>query len=309
MVYIDILKKTEDLSFYIPKSYIKLLGKPIFFLLRFTNKILQIQIEEKTILLLPNSNAKSYEKLNRKLLQNNSKTVCLSKNLEENTDLIDFLNEKNKDILDERWLFSCLTEKVLEYIVNQTESNIREQKIAILTNEFDEKISEWIIKIAQKCKQLELVTKEPIKFKKIEEYLYTEYGIDINVNYNERQSLKNVDIILNFNFIEDEINQFSIARKAIIVNFEKNIDMKRKSFNGININGYQIHMPTNYFNYVIPFQKFSINRLYESFLYKKTSLDNILEQIEKDDVSIHYLVGTRGKIKKQEYLKVLSMKN
>ena len=37
--------------------------------------------------------------------------------------------------------------------------------------------------------------------KKIEEYLYTEYGIDINVNYNERQSLKNVDIILNFNFI------------------------------------------------------------------------------------------------------------
>ena len=63
-------------------------------------------------------------------------------------------------------------------------------------------------------------------------------------------------------------------------------------------------MPTAYIDYMVPFQKFPVNILYESFIYSKTSLENILEKIEKDKLEIQYLIGVRGKIKKQEYLKV-----
>ena len=47
-----------------------------------------------------------------------------------------------------------------------------------------------------------------------------------------------------------------------------------------------------------------VRMFYESFVYSKTSLENILEKIEKDKLEIQYLIGVRGKIKKQEYLKV-----
>lgn len=303
MIYIDLIQNDNEFSFYSIKKHNKIINSIVLFFYRLTGKILKINVDDKEIFVLTNLSKKSYKNLDKKLLQLNSKNICLSKNLEKNEEFVNFLNERNKNILDGRWLFSCLVEKILNYIENQTEIRLEEQEISILTNELDDIKAEWILKIAKKYKRVNLVTKEPDKFKRIKEYLYNEYGIELNITYNERRSLKNSNIILNFNFVQDAINKFSIFRKAIIINFESEIQILNKSFNGININNYLIHMPTNYFKYIIPFQKFSINTLYESFIYSKTSLNNILEKIDNDKLEIHYLIGIRGKIKKQEFIK------
>ena len=301
MVYIDFLENEEELSFYSLRKYWKIVNKVRLMYYKVFRKVISTSLEDKTVVLLPKLDSRSFKKLEQKLLQMNSKTVCLSKKLEKNDILKNFLNEKNKDILDGKWLFSYLVEHILAYIEKQTEENILEQEIAILTNEIDEKIAGWIIKLACKYKRIELITKEPLKFKKLEEHLYNEYGIELNITYNERKSLKNAGIVLNFNFVEEALNKFSISKNAIIINFEQEIAIENRSFNGIIVNGYHIHLPTNYFKYVIPFQKFSSNLIYESLIYKKTNFNNVLKQISDDNVELHYLIGIRGKIKNQEF--------
>ena len=304
MIYIDLIQNDNEFSFYSLKKYNKIINKIILFFYKITGKVLKINIENKNVLLLTNLSKTTLKNLEKKFLELNSQIVCLSKNLEKNEDLRNFLREKDKNILDGSWLFSCLVEDVLKYIENQMEMDLDKAEIAILTNELNDFQAAWIVKLAKEYKRLDIVTRQPERFNRLKEYLYSEFGIELNISYNERKSLKNSNIILNFNFVQDAINKFTIFKKAIIINFENEIQILSKSFSGININNYQIHLPTAYMKYMIPFQKFPVNILYESFVYSKTSLENILEKIEKDKLEIQYLIGVRGKIKKQEYLKV-----
>ena len=268
MIYIDLIQNDNEFSFYSLKKYNKIINKIIFFFYKITGKVLKINIENKNVLLLTNLSKITLKNLEKKLLELNSQIVCLSKNLEKNEDLRNFLREKDKNILDGSWLFSCLVEDVLKYIENQMEMDLDKAEIAILTNELNDFQAAWIVKLAKEYKRLDIVTRQPERFNRLKEYLYSEFGIELNISYNERKNLKNSNIILNFNFVQDAINKFTIFKKAIIINFENEIQILSKSFSGININNYQIHLPTAYMKYMIPFQKFPVNILYESFVYR-----------------------------------------
>ena len=305
MVYIDLVNSEKELINYLEKAN----GSKLIYLFnKFTNRISKISINGRTVLLLYRLNERTLKKLGKIFNQINSKTVCLSQNLEENKVLINYLNENGNSILNGRWLFSCLVDKILEYIENEQQEDMQEKEIAILTNDLNEIQAEWIFRIATKYKRLSLITKEAEKFKKIEEHLFDEFGIQLNTTSNERKGLKNADIILNFNFSEYSLNRFNINRKAIIVNFEREVFIQNKGFNGIVVNNYKIDFPRKYFEYEKLINNFSENVLYESIIYKKTNIKNIIKQIENDDINIKRLIGIRGEIKKQEYSKIKSSK-
>lgn len=74
--------------------------------------------------------------------------------------------------------------------------------------------------------------------------------------------------------------------------------MKRnkKSFLGININGYKINIPNEYKR-----EGFEDNEMYEGALFCKTQFQNILDKIKEDDIEIISLIGKNGVIDEKEF--------
>ena len=124
------------------------------------------------------------------------------------------------------------------------------------------------------------------------------------MNNNYKKSLIKSDIILNYDFSEEELNKYNLPRKACILNFKEHININTKSFEGINASFYEISMPKKYLKYLLFFKKFNIAILYESFIYKNTNPVNIIKELKDDEVKVSFLLGKNGKIRKNEYLKM-----
>jgi len=86
-----------------------------------------------------------------------------------------------------------------------------------------------IIDIAKHVKTLNVITNHIDKCKEIENYLCNEFGILINISNNKKISLSNSQIILNFDFSEEVLNQYVISDKTVIINFEEKILIKVKN--------------------------------------------------------------------------------
>ena len=158
--------------------------------------------------------------------------------------------------------------------------------------------------LADKVKIINVLTNDSYKFRKIEKELYEKNGIIINMNNNYKKSLIKSDIILNYDFSEEELNKYNLPRKACILNFKEHININTKSFEGINASFYEISMPKKYLKYLLFFKKFNIAILYESFIYKNTNPVNIIKELKDDEVKVSFLLGKNGKIRKNEYLKM-----
>lgn len=165
----------------------------------------------------------------------------------------------------------------------------------MLVNDFDGMTAELIILIANNIKRLNIVTNHIEKCKKIEEYLYNEFGIMLNVSNNKKSSLSKAEIIINIDFPEEIINKYRIYDKAIILNILEKVAIKSKRFNGINANYYKIDMPQEY-----KLDEFEDEIVYESLIYNYKHLDNILDMIVKDKIEIEGLIGNNGIIKEKE---------
>lgn len=81
-----------------------------------------------------------------------------------------------------------------------------------------------------------------------------------------------------------------------MVNVNQAIKIKKKSFSGININGYNINVPDTYKR-----DGFNDNEMYESFLLCKTQFQNVINKIKEDKIKIISLVGNNGIINEKEY--------
>lgn len=83
---------------------------------------------------------------------------------------------------------------------------------------------------------------------------------------------------------------------GIVVNVNKAIKIKKKSFSGININGYNIKIPEKYKK-----QNFSDTEAYESTVYCKTQFQNVINKLKEDNIEILSLIGNKGVIDEKEY--------
>ena len=149
--------------------------------------------------------------------------------------------------------------------------------------------------LAKKYKDMKVVSNHIEKLKKIEEKVMENEGILIHISNNKRKVISNVDIVLNLDFPTELINRYRINNEAIIINFNGNVKIKDKRFNGLNINDYEIEWKN------APFEKETINKffmkdLYETEIYQKQPIEKILFQIKKDKIKIKELVAVRTKL-------------
>ncbi len=239
------------------------------------------------------------KRINKKLYDNNIENVVLSNYLEENEILKQKLYCQNINILDGRYLFYLLIPEIIEYILKRQKVKLQNGEVTLLINDFTQNNAKIITYIAQNVKRVNIVTNHSNKFKKIEDYLYNELGVILNITNNKSKSLSNANLIINIDFPEEIINKYEINSNAIIVNIFNEIKIRAKKFNGININYYKACIPKEY-----QIDGFQNNLVYESSIYKY-SYDNARKDIIANKIRIKKLVGINGDISENEFCKNL----
>ena len=300
MLYIklqnDIGEENKKLRFFLNNKIYKFKYKFI--------KLKEEKIENGELVFLPNLEKYTYEKLLKYFNIKGITKVCISDDLMNNKKFIDFLKRSNVEILDGKWLFKHMSFDIVKYICNQKKEKINYQEVSVLSNNIDRILKQIIFDLAKEVKIINLVTQNENIFKKIEKELYDDYGIILNVNNNYQKSLIKSDIILNFDFEEEELNKYNLNSKASIINFKEEINIREKNFSGININFFELTIPMKYIRESILLKEFNTCIFYESLIYKKTSPENIIKQIKNDKININFLNGKNGRIRKNEYLKL-----
>ena len=239
------------------------------------------------------------KRINKKLYDNNIENVVLSNYLEENEILKQKLYCQNINILDGRYLFYLLIPEIIEYILKRQKVKLQNGEVTLLINDFTQNNAKIITYIAQNVKRVNIVTNHSNKFKKIEDYLYNELGVILNITNNKSKSLSNANIIINIDFPEEIINKYEINSNAIIVNIFNEIKIRAKKFNGFNINYYKACIPKEY-----QIDGFQNNLVYESSIYK-CSYENARKDIIANKIRIKKLVGINGDISENEFCKNL----
>lgn len=167
-----------------------------------------------------------------------SRQIVVEKELKNDKELINLLYSYNINICNPKWLFKKLTNEIIENILQEKKKE--ENEIYICVNEVDSIIEEYIYKFAKEFKTITILTNHIRKFKKIEEKLYNDEGILINVTNNKRKGLIKAKLILNVDFPKEILNQFAIFDDAVIINLEGEMKIKKKRFKGRIINDYNI---------------------------------------------------------------------
>ena len=239
------------------------------------------------------------KRINKKLYDNNIENVVLSNYLEENEILKQKLYCQNINILDGRYLFYLLIPEIIEYILKRQKVKLQNGEVTLLINDFTKNNAKIITYIAQNVKRVNIVTNHSNKFKKIEDYLYNELGVILNITNNKSKSLSNANLIINIDFPEEIKNKYEINSNAIIVNIFNEIKIRAKKFNGININYYKACIPKEY-----QIDGFQNNLVYESSIYKY-SYENARKDIIANKIRIKKLVGINGDISENEFCKNL----
>lgn len=187
----------------------------------------------------------------------------------------------------------------IDYISKNMNKETYTQEIFVLINKLGTIEENIIINLSNNFKRINIVTKNIKQFKKLESYLEDKLGIAITITNNKRKSLLKAKIIINMDFDEELINSFNLNSKALVIQLNKEIYIKSKLFNGINILDYQTIYESEELK-DIEYQKFNKKALYESIIYGK-KYETIINKIEKDDLKIVNLIGRNGVINRKEY--------
>ena len=244
----------------------------------------------------------------KKIIKKQGKDTCffvLTKKVKQNKKILEVISKSDLPICDGRWLFKYLVVQVLEYIEKEQGKELEKQNLAFMTDNYNEIVEFYIKYLTKKVKSLKVITEKGRKFKQIEDEVFQTEGTVLTISNNKRKALKNIDIIINFEYSEEKINQFAIKDNAFIINLKEKITITAKRYRGININSYDISFSNRYLDILEWIKKFENKEIYESYIYGKQNIYNIETEMIKDNVEITELIGNRGKISREEYQNIL----
>ena len=223
--------------------------------------------------------------------------VVLSKNIQKNRLFYDKIYECAINTFDGKWLQKYLSYETLDYIIKNKKLKKEETEVTILSNLITNEVIETIKLIAKEYKNINIVTKQIDDFKFIEEKIYDEYGMMMTVTNNKNKSLEKSEIILNFDFSEKQLNEYNIYENAIIINLQGKVKIKKKRFNGLVVNDYEIYSTRadDYFG-LDKVRNYYVKDLLEESIYRKDSFDNIRRNITYGHYKIKELYGMNGKL-------------
>ena len=201
--------------------------------IKIENNICAIQnLSEKTKI-------KKVEKIVKKLGEFGVESAIISKPLHKNEKFINALKFYNIIVFDGKWLRQYIIEDIIQYI-EAKKMELKKDEISILANDLTEEVKGNIKELIKKFKRIKIVTNHGERFKKLEKDLYEQNGVPIIISNNKKKSLSKADLIINFDFIEEDINKYTINENAIILSLNEKMKVKTKRFNGIVITDYEV---------------------------------------------------------------------
>lgn len=229
--------------------------------------------------------AKKLDKLKRK----DDIIVAVSKDLSDNNELIREIESYNIKVLDGRWIFKFMLCDILEYISRSRGKTLETVNFAIVINNSEEVAVSQIAEIAKRVRNIKIVTSNINQFSYLEEMLYIDYGIAMQITANKEKALFGVDIIINYDLSEEKINEYKVPSCAIIVNIKYASAIKSLDFDGMVISDYRIEYENESAQEYENLKDFNGNIFYESLIYRRDTFSNIRKQLDKDKVRIAWL--------------------
>ena len=118
-----------------------------------------------------------------------SNKIVVSKQIKKQEVYLNYLYNKNIDIVDGKWLFEILSCDALDCILKKNNLKKQEQSIAIMVNELTEYRLQIIKTLVTDYKKVTIVTNHMNKFRKIEKQILEELGITIIITNNKKKCL------------------------------------------------------------------------------------------------------------------------
>lgn len=261
--------------FYIEKSKKKKLFKKVM------KNGEKITIHCKTENMRLKSKIKIVRNIIEILKKEKSNQIILENKLKEDIELINLLYSYNINICNDRWLFKQYTNEVVEKILKESNKVKKQSEIYICVNCLDKFIEKTIYNFAKSFKRVNIITNHISDFKQIENNLYEENGILINITNNRRKSLLKAEIILNFDFPKELLNQFAIYDKSTIIDLEGDIKIRKKRFCGKIIN--KINLSLNKEDDI--FEYIEKNKLQNYDIYDLCQALNRVPKLEEESLN------------------------
>lgn len=234
---------------------------------------------------------KKQEKLAHKTIKllnkSSSKKIVVSKKIGQYEKYMNILKAKYINV-EGKWLYKMLVPEIIEYILKKENLKKEETSLHILVNDATDVAVQNILEFAKEYKTITIITNHIDKFKKIEEKIFEESGINISIMNNKKKSLSRAKIIINFDFPKELINQYTINEKAIILNLPGKLKINKKRYEGKIIQGYEIKSKEDS-NYNQELDKFYPKSIYESKFYYEQPYQYIREKIKNDKIEIKEL--------------------
>lgn len=256
------------------------------------------------------TNNKKLEKLVRKIRKKNIEAIVLSKELKKNKELINYLNNYDISICDGKWLIQYMIEDAINYLTARKKITLIEE-ITILINDLTDEATAMIKIFADNYKKIRIITNHSERFKKLEEELYEKQGISIIITNNKRKALSKSNLIINFDFVEEIINQYNVGENAVIISLNNQIKIKKKRFAGVIITDYQVEFEKMDENEALNLEDieqkqidFFLKEIIEEKIFEKfqklpnyNRFETIQKLITKYNLKIKELYGINGVIK------------
>lgn len=194
--------------------------------------------------------------------------------------------------------------KALEKL-DTIQPKLENRSVAVLCNEATPLNLEIICELATQYKALKIVSKTTADFRKLEDELYHQLGIAIQLSHSYQKSILHTNRIINLDFKTAELNEYHIDAHAVILNTSDPVEIKSKSFQGIVINDYEIQFSHELEQEL--FQKgiendFTTLELYAGVVnWKQEEEYEIINDIKKKQIRIENFIGNHGTINIKEF--------
>lgn len=237
--------------------------------------------------------------------------IVFSKDFEEKLklEICNMLSKTNVQILIGKKLMEFMEYEIVKYVLDKQNTNSKQEDVYIIFKKTDKLNLDFLKKFIENFRMVNIVTNDIEKLKRIQDNLLDDEGTLISVSNNKKKALKRAKYIVNINLNKEELNKYTVNRDAIIINIQENVKYDKTSFDGININYFDIQCPDEFVEIFEQIgENFDIVQMYESMIFRdnmhKTQLDNVYKRISEDGIQITGLIGNNGRITDEELQKI-----
>ena len=258
-----------------------------------------VTVNEEKVYVLPYKELERFNKFKlyfiKKILQKLNGKVVLSDYLNKNNRFKEMLQSANIAVIEGMLLSTYLLPEIIGYICNKIKIEEEKQEITILTKNKNIGFRDLAIELAKMVKRIHIVTNRVTQFETIERDLEDILGVGCQITNNKRKSLLKSKIIINLDYLEDELNEFTINPNAIIIDVIQKVNINTKLFCGIHIYDYEIGIDGKFEH-----EEFEKKKVLEAKMFGK-NYNSVREVIKKENINIEKIYGKNGEINVLEY--------